>query len=110
MGKVYMQMGVFTTKNEPSAAIMFEMNLTEDGNINDQASVIRANAIRLLAEYQAKQTEGSLPPEEMNSEKMALAILDIYHKVSAKPLLLESVMVKRGENDVITIALRKDEK
>lgn len=109
MAKVYIQMGVFTNKNEPSAALMFELDVMPEQLIQNSAA-ITANAIRLLSEFTAKQLESSLPPEELNPEKMALSILDIYHKVSAKPVLLENVMVKRGNtNDTITIVMKRDE-
>lgn len=109
MANVFIQMGVFKNKNEPSAALMFELDVLPDQLIQNSAS-ITANAIRLLSEYFAREMVANSPPEELNREKMALSILDIYHKVSAKPVLLENVVVKRNNtNDTITIVMKRDE-
>jgi hypothetical protein len=106
--KVYFQVGVFTTKNEPAAAIMFPVDCDDD--ISKLTPSIVAHATRVWADYLIKKATDILPPEEIDNEKMANAILGIYHKVSAQPVLLESVAVKRADNkDVITITLKGDQ-
>lgn len=107
MAKVFIQMGVFTNNKEPSAAVMFPIELRN--NLMEHSQLISAKAMQMLADYYAKSAEGSLPEVVHDPEKMALAILDIYHKVSAQPVLLESVMIKRDEKtDSITITLRRE--
>jgi len=107
MAKVFIQMGVFMNSKEPSCGVMFPLEIGE--NPLEHSQVIHAKAIQLMADYYAKSSEGSLPEVVHDPEKMALAILDIYHKVSAQPVLLESVMIKRNENtDSITITLRRE--
>lgn len=107
MAKVFIQMGVFTNSKEPTSAIMFPIELSS--NLMDHAQLITAKAIQMLADHHAKDVEGSLPEGNDDPEKMALSILNIYHKVAAQPVLLERVMIKRGDkSDSITITLRRE--
>jgi hypothetical protein len=109
MSEVFVQMGVFTDKKEPAAVIMFRI---DNLGLNDQSQIMekfRLYGNLLISQYMVNNSEQSYNGDKLDGEKAASAILDLYHTVANKPILLDNVLVKRGEVfNQITITVRKE--
>jgi hypothetical protein len=109
MSEVFVQMGVFTDKKEPAAVIMFRI---DNLGPNDQSQIMekfRLYGNLLVSQYMVNNSEQPYDGDKLDGEKAASAILDLYHMVANKPVLLDNVMVKRGDVfNQITITVRKE--
>lgn len=109
MSEVFVQMGVFSQRKEPAAVIMFRI---DNLGPNDQSQIMekfRLYGNLLISQYMVNNSEESYQGDKLDGEKAAVAILDLYHLVANKPVLLDNVLVKRGDSqDQITITVKKE--
>lgn len=108
MSNIFVQMGVFYSSKDQPTVVMFKVD--EPFSQDKIASTFTMYGNLLIAQHQIRQAESRCVEGDMlNDERAANAILDLYHKVSNQPVLLEHVIASASDtHNTITIKVRKE--